>query len=57
MKFYETEFPFADNTPSTLSSPTNIVAPNFDYIDDSFQDLLGLGASRNIDIIDGGVVH
>ena len=57
VKFCETDFPFAHNTPSTSSSPTNIVAPNFDYIDNSFDDLLGLGASRNDDDIDGGVVH
>ena len=57
VKFYETKFPFAHNTPSTSSSPMIIVAPNFDYIDDSFDDLLGLGASRNDDVIDRSVVH
>ncbi|CAO2832398.1 unnamed protein product [Amaranthus hypochondriacus] len=57
VKFYETEFPFAHNTPSTSSSPTNIVTPNFDYIGDSYDDLLGLGASRNDDVNDGSVVH
>ena len=49
VKFYGTEFPFGHNTPSTSSSTKNIVAPNFDYIDNSFDDLLGLDASRNAD--------
>ena len=57
VKFYETGFPFAHNTSSTLSSPTNIVALNLDYIDNSFDDLLGLGVSRNGDVINGGVVY
>ena len=57
MKFYEIEFPFAHNTLSTSSSPTNIVAPNFDYIDDSYDDLFGVGANRNDDVNYGSVVH
>ena len=57
VKFYETNFPFAHNTPSTLSSPMNIVALNFDYIDDSFDDILGFGVNKTDGVIDGGVVH
>ena len=45
VKFYETGFPFPRNTPSTSSFPTNIVAPNFDYTNDSFNDLLYIGRS------------
>ena len=57
VKFYETDFPFAHYTPSTSSSPTNIVAPNFDYNDDSFDDFFCLFVSKNDDVINGGVVH
>ena len=57
VKFYEMEFPFARNTPSTSSSPTSIFALIFDYTNDSFDDLLYIGGSGSDHDIDGRVVQ
>ena len=57
VKFNETEFHFARNTPSTSSSPKNIFASIFDYTNDSFDDLLYIGGSGSGNNIDGGVVE